>query len=181
MKKRISKKRSKDREYLFVDAYNIINSWESLKTLGEIDLEEARYELLEILAEYHYFTDIEVIAVFDAHMVKGNSGNEEDYKGIKVVFTKENQTADHYIEKEVDSLGRIKRIRVATSDWLEQQIILSRGGTRISARELEIEIRGLKLMASKKTRDSKHKNDLHLGRLDDHSIEKLNNWKKGLK
>ena len=177
----MKKKRSKAQEYLFVDAYNIINDWQSLKVLGEVDLEEARYELLEILAEYHHLSGIAIIVVFDAHMVKANRGNRYEHKGIEVVFTKENQTADHYIEDKLDSLGRIKRIRVATSDWLEQQIILSRGGTRISARELEIEIMSKKSMASKKTKDIKCKNKLHLGRLDKENIDRLNNWGKATK
>lgn len=172
------KKGSKPKEYLFVDAYNIINSWERLKEMANINLEESRTELLEILAEYHHLSGIEIIVVFDAHLVKGNSGKEEDFKGIKVVFTKENQTADHYIEKTLDSLGRIRRIRVATSDWLEQQIVLSRGGTRISARELEIEISNKKTTTSKKFNVERHKNELHVGRLDKQAIEKLNKWGK---
>lgn len=177
----MKKKRSKNEEYLFVDAYNIINDWESLKGLRDIDLEEARDGLLEILAEYHHLTGIKIVVVFDAHMVKANRGNEYEHKGIKVVFTKENQTADHYIENKLDSLGRVKRIRVATSDWIEQQIVLSRGGTRISARELELEIMSKKSMASKKTKDIRCKNELHLGRLDKGIIDKLNNWGKGPK
>ena len=123
--------RRKPKEYLFVDGYNIINSWESLKEKQKNSLEEARDTLLEILADYHHYSGIEIIVVFDAHLVKGNSGKEFNYKGIHVVFTKEHETADHYIERTVDSLGKIKRIRVATSDWLEQQIVLSRGGIRI--------------------------------------------------
>lgn len=174
----MKKRQSKVKEYLFVDAYNIINDWESLRAIANIDLEEARYELLETLAEYHHSSGIEIIAVFDAHLVKGNNGNEEDYKGIKVVFTKENQTADHYIEKKLDSLGRIKRIRVATSDWLEQQMVLSRGGTRISARELELEILNKKLQISKRINNKKYKNELGLGRLDKSALDKLNNWGK---
>lgn len=174
----MKKRENRAKEYLFVDAYNIINDWESLRALASMDLEEARIELLEVLAEYHHSSGIEIIVVFDAHMVKGNNGNEEDYKGIKVVYTKENQTADHYIEKQLDSLGRIKRIRVATSDWLEQQIVLSRGGTRISARELEIEILNNKIRTIKRIEDTKYKNELDLGRLDKELIDKLNNWRK---
>lgn len=174
----MKKKRNRQREYLFVDAYNIINSWKKLKKIADINLEEARVELLEVMAEYHHLSGIEIIVVFDAHLVKGNNGKKEYYKGIKVVFTKENQTADHYIEKTLDSLGRIKRIRVATSDWLEQQIVLSRGGTRISARELEIEIINKRKMVDKKFNSKKDKNNLHLSTLDQETINKLNNWGK---
>ena len=159
--------RKKVKEYLFVDGYNIINSWESLKEKQEISLEDARDSLLEILADYHHYSGIEIIVVFDAHLVKGNSGKEFTYKGIDVVFTKELETADHYIERTLDSLGRIKRIRVATSDWLEQQMVLSRGGTRISARELEVEIYNARRMIKRRKKINNTKNNVYLGKLDD--------------
>lgn len=171
-------KRNKVKEYLFVDGYNIINTWDDLKEKQKYDLEEARDELLEILADYHHYSGIEIIVVFDAHLVKGNSGSEFNYKGIKVVFTKENETADHYIERTLDSLGRIKRIRVATSDWLEQQMVLSRGGIRISARELEVEIFNERRMIKRKKHMNNTKNDLYLGRLDESILDKLDKWNK---
>lgn len=170
--------RKSPKEYLFVDGYNIINSWESLKEKQRINLEEARDSLLEILADYHHYSGIEIIVVFDAHLVKGNSGKEFGHKGIKVVFTKENETADHYIERTLDSLGRIKRIRVATSDWLEQQMVLSRGGSRISARELELEIFDERRMIKRRKNMNNAKNDLYLGRLDQSILDKLDKWNK---
>ena len=171
-------RRLKPKEYLFVDGYNIINSWESLIKKKDINLEEARDDLIERLAEYHHYSAIEIILVFDAHFVKNNMGTEIDYKGIKVIFTKERETADHYIEKILDKDGRIKRIRVATSDWLEQQIILSRGGTRISARELELEIDSRMNAVNKNIRFNNKENNRTLGRLDAESINKLENWNK---
>ncbi|HZK01098.1 MAG TPA: NYN domain-containing protein [Tissierellaceae bacterium] len=170
--------RKKVKEYLFVDGYNIINSWESLKEKQKISLEDARDSLLEILADYHHYSGIEIIVVFDAHLVKGNSGKEFTYKGIDVVFTKELETADHYIERTLDSLGRIKRIRVATSDWLEQQMVLSRGGTRISARELEVEIYNARRMIKRRKKINNTKNNVYLGKLDDSIIDKLDKWNK---
>lgn len=173
----MKKANRKPKEYLFVDGYNIINSWESLKLKKDINLEEARDELMDILAEYHHYSGIKIILVFDAHFVKDNLGEKINYKGIQVVFTKERESADHYIEKKLNKVGRIKRIRVATSDWLEQQIILSRGGTRISARELEIEVKN-KMRRIKKTTEYKNKeNNSSLGRLDDELLDKLENWK----
>lgn len=169
------KKTKRPDEYLFVDGYNIINSWEEFNNLKIEYLEEARDELKEILAEYKHYSGIEIILVFDAHLVKGNSGTIEYHKGLKVVYTKENETADQYIEKELDQIGRIKRVRVATSDWMEQQIILGRGGTRISARELEIEIVNEKKMVKRKRTTDKIKNDHLIGRLDEEIIKKLNN------
>lgn len=172
------KRKNSHKEYLFVDGYNIINYWENLREKATISLEEAREELIEILAEYHHYSGIEIIVVFDAHLVKGNNGTEEDYKGIKIVYTKENETADHYIERTLDILGRVKRIRVATSDWLEQQIVLSRGGTRISARELEMEISNIKNLMNKKKNYINKKNEAQLGRLENRLFDKLDTWNK---
>lgn len=164
------------KEYLFVDGYNIINAWDSLKKFREDNIKEARDEFIEIMAEYKHYSGIEVIIVFDAYLVKGNWGNEEIYKGIKIVYTKENETADQYIERTLDKIGRIKRVRVATSDWVEQQIILGRGGTRVSARELEVEIINEKKTIKRKRLTENRKNDMILGRLDEDVIEKLNSW-----
>lgn len=177
----MKKRNRKPKEYLFVDGYNIINSWEKLKIKKDINLEEARDELIEILAEYHHYSGIKIVLVFDAHFVKKNLGNELDYKGIKVIFTKERETADHYIEKVLDKVGRIKRIRVATSDWLEQQIILSWGGTRISARELEVEIENRMKIVNKNIKHTNKKNDISLERLDDELLNKLGSWKENPK
>lgn len=166
--------RARDREYLFVDGYNIINSWETLKELKDIDLESARDKLIEILSEYKHYSGIEIILVFDAHMVKGNNGTDIDYNGLKVIYTKENDTADHYIERELNDIGRIRRVRVATSDWMEQQIILGRGGTRISARELEMEIFDENKLIKRRRKADKIKNNLSIGKLDKKNMEMLN-------
>ncbi len=168
--------RRKVEEYLFVDGYNIINSWETLKEFKNADLESARDKLMEILSEYKHYSGIEIVLVFDAHMVKGNNGSNIDYKGLKVVYTKENDTADHYIERRLNELGRIKRIRVATSDWMEQQIILGRGGTRISARELEMEIFDERNAIKRRRKSDKNRNNLSIGKLDEKNMEKLNKF-----
>lgn len=164
------------KEYLFVDGYNIINSWDILKELSLEQLEEARDKLIEIMVEYQHYSGINIIIVFDAHLVKGNSGAEEDHMGLKVIYTKESETADHYIEKSLHEIGRVKRVRVATSDWMEQQIILGRGGTRISARELEMEVFSQKKLIRSKRVTENQKNNFMLGQLDEETIMKLNNW-----
>jgi len=127
-------------EILLVDGYNIINAWPNLSELKNDDLEAARDKLIEIMADYAAQTGIAVIIVFDAHQVEKNRGASYNIYGIQVVFTKEGETADHYIEKVADLLGREASVRVATSDWIEQQIVLGRGATRISARELYNEV-----------------------------------------
>lgn len=164
------------KEYLFVDGYNIINSWDDLKELSEIDLDTARNQLVDIMAEYQSYTETKVIVVFDAHMVKKNSGKREYVKGVEVVYTKENETADHYIEKTLDDIGRSKTVRVATSDWMEQQVVLGRGGTRVSARELEAEILSKKKYIRNKKKIEKETNDLFIGGLDEDNIKKLKKW-----
>lgn len=173
------KSKNKIKEYLFVDGYNIINSWLVLKKKAQISLEEARIELLEILSEYQHYSGIVIIVVFDAHLIKGNNGNEEIYKGIRTIYTKENETADNFIERTLDEIGRIKRVRVATSDWMEQQIILSRGGTRVSARELEVEIINARNTIKRKRKLFNKMNDLQIGRLDEDTIYKLKDWNNG--
>lgn len=174
----MKRKVKKYNEYLFVDGYNIINSWDNLRELSNISLEVAREELIDIMAEYQHYLGIKVIVVFDAHMVKSNSGKSETIKGVDIVFTKESETADQYIEKVLDDIGRVKSVRVATSDWMEQQIVLGRGGTRISARELEAEIRAQKKFIELKKSKEKIKNDLAIGGLDEENLKKLNKWRK---
>lgn len=171
------KKSNRNREYLFVDGYNIINSWDKLKKLAEVSFEDARMELLEILVEYGHLTGIKIIVVFDGHLVKGNIGEKEEYKGIDVVFTKEHETADNYIERVLDEIGRIKRVRVATSDWVEQQIVLSRGGTRISAKELEVEIYNEKRNLRRQSKRENQKNSIQISSLGDELLYKLKDWK----
>lgn len=171
-------KGKKHREYLFVDGYNIINSWDNLRELNDLSLEVAREELIEIMSEYQTYSGIKIIIVFDAHLVKGNSGMIETIKGVEIVYTKENETADQYIEKVLDDIGRVEKVRVATSDWLEQQIILGRGGTRISARELELEILDQKRAMRRNRKVENMKGELLMGRLDEETLQKLNKWRE---
>ena len=125
-----------EKEYLLVDGYNIIFAWEDLKELAAVNIDGAREKLMDILCNYQGFKKSTLILVFDAYKVKGNPGSVEIYHNIHVVYTKEAETADQYIEKTVHEIGRKYRVTVATSDQLEQVIILGQGGQRMSAREL---------------------------------------------
>ena len=125
-----------EKEYLLVDGYNIIFAWEDLKELAAANIDGAREKLMDILCNYQGFKKSTLILVFDAYKVKGNPGSVETYHNIHVVYTKEAETADQYIEKTVHEIGRKYRVTVATSDQLEQVIILGQGGRRMSAREL---------------------------------------------
>lgn len=129
-----------EKEYLLVDGYNIIFAWDELKTLTEESLESARGALIERLKSYGAFCDVEIIVVFDAYKVKGNVGEIERNGNITVVYTKEAQTADAYIEKAAKELSKNYKVTVATSDNLEQMIVFGSGAYRMSARNFKEEV-----------------------------------------
>lgn len=128
-------------EYLLVDGYNIIFAWDELKKAAEENLDLARNMLINTLCNYQGFRQCSLILVFDAYKVKGSVGEVEKVNNITVVYTKEAETADTYIEKATHDLSKEHRVRVATSDNLEQTIILGNGAYRISASEFYDEIK----------------------------------------
>ena len=128
------KSRAYDKEYLLIDGYNIIFAWDDLKALAGENLESARVALIERMKQYRAFCDVEVIIVFDAYKVKGNVGEIERVGNLSVVYTKEAQTADAYIEKTARELSKNYKVTVATSDSLEQLIVFGGGAYRMSAR-----------------------------------------------
>lgn len=125
---------------LLVDGYNIIFGWEELKELAKTNLEAARGRLMDILCNYQGMQGGELILVFDAYRVPDNPGSKEEYHNIQVVYTKEAETADQYIEKLVHEAGKRYDITVATSDALEQLIVFGAGAGRMSGRNLKEEI-----------------------------------------
>ncbi len=138
--KSISKPKYEGDEYLLVDGYNVIFSWDSLKELSKENIDGARNALINILCNYQGFKKCEIILVFDAYKVKGNNGEIEKINNINVVYTKEAETADMYIEKVSHSLAKNHRVKVVTSDALEQLIILGNGALRVSSREFLLEV-----------------------------------------
>ena len=133
--------RSKPREcYLLVDGYNIIFSWEMLRELSKVNIESARNLLMDVLCDYQGFNGCTLILVFDAYRVEGGQERVFNYHNIHVVFTKEAETADQYIEKTVHKIGKKADVTVATSDALEQVIIYGQGARRMAARELLEEV-----------------------------------------
>ena len=120
-------------EYLLVDGYNIIFAWDELKAIARDNLDAARKALCDLLCNYRGYQNCEVIAVFDAYKVKGGQGSVEKYHNIHVVYTKEAETADAYIERATYEIGKKHRVKVATSDGPEQLIILGHGALRMSA------------------------------------------------
>ena len=137
-------KKQVEKEYLLVDGYNIIFAWEELNELAKVNIEAARNKLMDVLCNYQGYKKCTLILVFDAYKVEGNQGSVQKYHNIHVVYTKEAETADQYIEKTVHEIGRKYHVTVATSDAMEQVIILGQGASRMSAKNLLEEVQQMK-------------------------------------
>ncbi len=138
--KRSSASKYDGTEYLLVDGYNVIFSWEKLNELAQDNIDGARSVLINILCNYQGYKKCNVILVFDAYKVKGNVREVEKVNNITIVYTKEAETADMYIEKASYKLAKTNKVRVVTSDALEQLIILGNGALRVSSREFLFEV-----------------------------------------
>lgn len=131
-------------DYLLVDGCNIIFAWEDLRDLAQADFHAAQSRLMDILSDYQGIKGCILILVFDAYRVEGHPEETFQYHNIHVVYTKEAETADQYIERTVHEIGRKHNVTVATSDGLEQIIIMGQGAARISARGFKDEIASAK-------------------------------------
>ena len=127
-------------KYLLVDGYNIIFAWPELSELAKVNIDSARDALIDICCNYQGSKGYTLILVYDAYKVKGNVGSVQKINNIHVVYTKEAETADQYIEKTVHQMSKKCDIIVATSDRLEQMIIYGEGAMRMSAREFKLEV-----------------------------------------
>ena len=132
---KIRRQKPKGEDYLIVDGYNLIYAWDELASLAKEDLSHARDELIHRMCNYRGFKKVNLILVFDAYRRRENEGSITEIGGITVVYTKERQTADAYIEKSTYSLTEKNSVRVVTSDYEEQLVVLGVGGVRVSARE----------------------------------------------
>lgn len=129
-----------EKEYLLVDGYNIIFAWDELRSLSEVNIDSARDKLMDIMCNYQGYKNVELILVFDAYKVHGGERKIFDYHNIHVVYTKEAETADQYIEKFAHDVSKKYRVTVATSDRLEQMIVWGAGAKRLSAQGLYEEV-----------------------------------------
>ena len=180
-RKTVIKDTEPKKEYLLVDGYNVIFAWEELNELAKASIDAARNKLMDILSNYQGFTGCTLILVFDAYKVKGSQGEVQKYHSIYVVYTKEAETADQYIEKTTHEIGRKYKVTVATSDALEQVIVMGQGAYRISARDFyeevertEKQIREINrqqhgekrnyLLDYAKEEDAKHMEEVRLGK-----------------
>lgn len=134
------RKQKGEKEYLLVDGYNVIFAWDDLKALAAVNIDSARDKLIDIMSNYQGYVGCELILVFDAYKVKQNPGSITKHGNIHVVYTKEAETADMYIEKTTHELGRKYKVTVASSDGREQLIIMGQGALRMSSRGLREEV-----------------------------------------
>ena len=180
-RKTVIKDTEPKKEYLLVDGYNVIFAWEELNELAKANIDAARNKLMDILSNYQGFTGCTLILVFDAYKVKGSQGEVQKYHNIYVVYTKEAETADQYIEKTTHEIGRKYKVTVATSDALEQVIVMGQGAYRISARDFYEEVKRTEkqireineqqhgekrnyLLDYAKEEDAKHMEEVRLGK-----------------
>jgi len=170
--------------YLLVDGYNVIHAHPELTAIAADSLEGARIKLCDILCEFMALSRYRIIVVFDAHMVPGGIGSVAEHNNVKIVFTKEAETADRYIEQAAYKLSkesnRRDRITVATSDALEQLIILGQGAGRISATDLWTEIESAKnQLRSRHIENTPVKKNPLFGLLDKETAAKLEAMRYG--
>lgn len=170
----VARQKKSEKEYLLVDGYNIIFAWEELKELAQVNMDGARGRLLDILCNYQAIQKCSLIVVFDAYRVEGHVTEFIDYHNIHVVFTREKETADLYIEKFAHENGRKYHVTVATSDGLEQMIIRGQGCSLLSARDLREEIfrTDIKIMEEYQRNQSVERSGL-FDRLSEEEVKKI--------
>lgn len=139
-------------DYILVDGYNVLNSWEEVKKYKDDDFEFARHKLVDMLCDFASFKAVKIIVVFDAHKQAGGIERKENYKGIEIIYTKEGEIADCYIERTVHLLSKKHKIGVVTFDNLEQSLILQLGAIRITPIEFLDQIKRIGKNIKEKTK-----------------------------
>ena len=178
--KKQRKKEEAMQEYLLVDGYNVIFAWEELKELAKVSIEAARDKLMDILCNYQGYKKCVLILVFDAYKVEGYALEIQKYHNIHVVYTKEAETADQYIEKVVHHIGRKYHVTVVTSDGVEQVITMGQGGTRISSRDFLKEIEYTKKLIEEDNEKQRVSDRNYLfDHADDEFVKKMENIRLG--
>ncbi|MFZ5986695.1 MAG: NYN domain-containing protein [Bacillota bacterium] len=164
---------------MVIDGYNVINAWNDIFDLEKETLEDCRDKLLNILSNYQGYKKVEIIVVFDAHLVKGGQKKKENFDNLKIIYTKENQTADIYIERFVYEFARDNVIRVVTSDYLEQRIVLSSGGIRMAPRELKQDIEAARKSMKEEIPDNINRTNTIMSNIDSELLQKLEKIRRG--
>lgn len=166
-------------EYLLIDGYNVLNQWNDLFDLKNEPLEDCRDKLLHMLSNYQGYKRIEVMVVFDAYLQKRGQEKVQKFDNIKVVYTKEGETADNFIERFVYLNGRSNVVKVVTSDFLEQIITMSSGGIRVSPREFRLEIQTDLKLAKEISYRPPIKSNTIMSKVTPDIFEKLDKIRKG--
>ncbi|UOQ50513.1 NYN domain-containing protein [Gracilibacillus caseinilyticus] len=166
-------------DVLLVDGYNMIGAWTELQALKDHDLEQARLLLIDKMAEYQAYRKRKVIVVFDAYEVRGLENRQQQYK-VEVIFTKENETADQCIERLVKKFKNVRtKVFVATSDYTEQRTIFAQGAFRVSARELDVEIKNIQKEIASDIVEHQQKKIKSKIPLDDKLLQVFEKWRRG--
>ncbi len=167
---------------IFVDGYNVINSWPNLKKFIHMDSEIVRQKLIDIMENYAVFNECKIFLVFDAHSSNTSGDRKVDISdNLSVIFTKQGELADTYIERVVHKIGRKSEIMVVTSDYLEQQTVFQRGAARISSLEFYRDVYDIdcKIKIETEKINATNNRSLLMDNLDDKIIDKLENIRKG--
>ncbi|SES19784.1 hypothetical protein SAMN04487944_12318 [Gracilibacillus ureilyticus] len=168
-------------DVLLVDGYNMIGAWPDLKVLKDKDLDQARQLLVEKMAEYQAYRKRRVIVVFDAYEVRSVENRYKQFK-VEVIFTKENETADQCIERLVKSIKNVKtKVFVATSDYTEQRTIFAQGAFRVSARELNIELKNIQKEINQDIKVHQQAKARSKIPLNDDVLQVFERWRRGEK
>lgn len=165
---------------LLVDGYNVLNAWPGIAKLKDEDLAHARDCVIAALSEFRSLSGLSVILVFDAHQVKGGIERRESHAGIEVVYTKEGETADEWIERFVARQKETFKdipLFVTTSDWLEQRIVSAQGAYRVTPLELYNELQRLKKESQGSLQRVIERNPLD-NHLSEHVKEVFENWRR---
>ncbi len=162
----------KTKKLIIIDGYNILNAWEKYKPFLKLSFENARQELIYDMGEYSKLVGIELLLVFDAYKINFK-GSSEIIKGIEVVYTKQNETADQYIEKKLDEMGRKILVSVGTDDTLIQKLVTQRGGNVLTAKELLYRYENLKNKSNRYEIKNRISNKSYFNTLDEKALNQL--------
>lgn len=162
----------KTKKLIIIDGYNILNAWEKYKPFLKLSFENARQELIYDMGEYSKLVGIDLLLVFDAYKINFK-GSSEIIKGIEVVYTKQNETADQYIEKKLDEMGRKILVSVGTDDTLIQKLVTQRGGNVLTAKELLYRYENLKNKSNRYEIKNRISNKSYFNTLDEKALNQL--------
>ena len=169
----------KNKKLIIIDGYNILNAWEKYKPFLKLSFENARNELIYDMGEFSKLIGIDLLLVFDAYKINFK-GTSEIIKGIEVIYTKQNETADQFIEKKLDEIGRKISVSVGTDDTLIQKLVTQRGGIVLTAKELLFRYENLKNKSNRYETKNRITNKSYFNTLDDKALNQLDEIEKKL-